>query len=50
MRFVGISLAAVGLFSLVLSVVIANAVLGPVHQNGKPAVALGEWATTVVRE
>jgi hypothetical protein len=50
MRFVGISLAAVGLFSLVLSVVIANAVLGPVHQNGKPAVALGEWTTTVVRE
>ena len=49
MRFVGISLAAIGLFSLALSVVIANAVLGPVHQSGKPAVALGEWTTTVVR-
>ena len=50
MRFVGISLAAVGLFSLMLSAVIANAVLGPVHQHGKPAVVVGEWTTTVVRE
>ena len=50
MRFVGISLAAIGLFSLALSVVIANAVLGPVHVHGKAPVAVGAWTTTVVKE
>jgi hypothetical protein len=50
MRFVGISLAAVGLFSLLLSVVIARAVLGPVHRHGRPPVAVGAWATTVIKD
>jgi hypothetical protein len=49
MRFVGISLAAIGLFSLAVSVVIANAVLAPVHRDAKPVIAVGEWTTTVVR-
>ncbi|MGE0853709.1 MAG: hypothetical protein AB7O44_29535 [Hyphomicrobiaceae bacterium] len=57
MRFVGFSLAVVGLSSLMLSVVVAHAVLGPVSQaERRPAVSdkvrtqIPAWTTVVTRE
>ena len=48
MRFVGISLAAIGLSSLLLSAVVATAVLAPVRHQGKAVI--GEWTTTVNKD
>jgi hypothetical protein len=50
MRFVGISLTVVGLSSLLVSVLITNAVLGRIHQYAKAPVGIGEWTTTVIKE
>ena len=56
MRFVGISLAVAGLSSLLVSVVVANAVLGPAAHLEKQVPAVGahaeipaNWVTTVTR-
>jgi hypothetical protein len=49
MRIVGISLAAVGLSSLLLSVVVVNAVLVPIPHPEKQRVEIGEWTTTVYK-
>jgi len=49
MRFVGISLAAVGLSSLALAIVVANAVLAPIPQKEKRHADIGEWTTTVTK-
>jgi hypothetical protein len=57
MRFVGFSLAVVGLSSLMLSVVVAHAVLGPVSQaerraavSDKARTQIPAWTTVVTRE
>ena len=54
MRFVGISLAAAGLSSLLLSAVIVHAVVAPVSHRApfgmQPDMRIGAWETTVVRE
>ena len=56
MRFVSISLAVVGLCSLMVSAVVAHAVLGPVSRpESAPAsrsvhAPIPAWTTTVVRE
>jgi hypothetical protein len=47
MRIVGISLAAVGLSSLLLAVVVASAVLVPISHLEKHHVEIGNWTTTV---
>jgi hypothetical protein len=48
MRFVGISLTAIGLSSLLLSAVVATAVLAPVPHQAKALI--GEWTTTVSKD
>jgi hypothetical protein len=50
MRFVGMLLAAVGLSSLALTAVVANAVFAPVPHKEKSAAAIGQWVTTVTRD
>lgn len=49
MRIVGFSLAAAGLSSLVVSFVIAHAVLAPVPHKEKPDIHPSGWTTTVTR-
>jgi hypothetical protein len=50
MRLVGISLAAAGLSSLLLSAAIVHAVVSPVSHDAKPEMRIGAWKTTVVRQ
>jgi hypothetical protein len=50
MRFVGMLLAAVGLSSLALTAVVANAVFAPVPHKEKSAAVIGQWVTTVTRD
>jgi hypothetical protein len=50
MRFIGMLLAAVGVSSLALTAVVANAVFAHVPHNEKPAASIGQWVTTVTRD
>ena len=51
MRFIGISLAAACISSLVLSVVVAHAVTAPLPINGKKVEQVTPvWNTTLTRE
>jgi len=50
MRFVGISLAAVGLSSLFLSVLVVHAILAPVSHHIEHRAQIGAWTTTVTRD
>jgi len=53
MRFIGFSLAAVGLSSLLLSAVVAHAVLAPLPQNAtktKTEVVTPVWNTTLTHD
>jgi len=50
MRYVGVSLAVIGLSSLFLSAVLVHAVLAPVGHQTKPQTVMSGWTTTVTRE